>query len=47
MVASGDVALFRQQLALVLDPIKDNAPLLPEERRTLLALRRQADLASH
>lgn len=46
-VAGGEVALFRQQLALVLDPIKDNSPLLPEERRTLLALRRQADLASH
>jgi len=46
MVAGGDVALFRKQLASVLDPIKDNAPLLPEERRTLLALRRQADLAA-
>jgi hypothetical protein len=40
-VANGDIALFNRQLSSIIDPIKDNAPLLPEERRLLIALRTQ------
>jgi len=42
-VAGGDVTVFRQQLSSVIDPIKDTAPLLPEERRMLIALRELRD----
>ena len=41
LVANGDIALFNRQLASIIAPIQDTAPLLPEERRMLIALRAQ------